>query len=152
MHELIENYLNPYKRPYDSNRGFSQSLFVKAIQNTFADKDNGIKETPGTDIIDPYSLEKKPSNVPSWNNPPLTPQEEAIYYGVHIHNESNPLGLHSHVIGGSLGGAHSHGPQNRVGAHTHNSKMRGTLDGIHVHGPAENKPCGKHCHIPDNFG
>ena len=39
--------------------------------------------------------------------------------GFHVHDESNPFGLHSHYPGGPLGGAHTHGAQNMLGHHTH---------------------------------
>ena len=117
---------------------------------------------PGSsDSGDPYASKIKPNN-PVWDHVPATPQEEAIYYGVHIHSQTNPLGLHTHIPGGKPGGAHLHTPgQNPFGVHHHRdvdpSQITNTtgftLDGDHTHEPGENKPCGAHIHkLPSNFG
>ena len=147
---------------WDRNRGLQHDSFANALKRASADGlempdelgEGGVRETPGTDIADPYGLSIKPKGVPVWDQPPMTPEQEATYYGVHIHSESNPLGLHSHVPGGTPGGAHSHGPQNRFGSHHHKTEkpLYGiSLDGSHVH-DGENYPAGGHCHCPENFG
>ena len=145
---------------WDKNRGFQHSFFSEALKKSINNKmpdelgEGGVRETPGTDIADPYGSKLKPKNVPVWDKPPMSDEEKAIYYGKHIHSESNPLGLHSHVPGGKIGGGHSHGPQNRFGAHHHKNikPIYGiSLDGSHVH-DGENHPCGGHVHCPENFG
>lgn len=140
---------------WDRNRGLQHGSFQEALVRARGDEKDpcgdGVRKVPGTDIADPYGLEMKPANVPVWDHAPSTPEEEAIYYGVHIHSESNPLGLHSHVIGGKPSGGHSHGPQNRYGAHSHTGDGYGLVDGSHVH-DGENCPAGEHCHEPSNFG
>jgi hypothetical protein len=144
---------------WDSRRGLQHDSFANALSRAGKEMpdelgEGGVRETPGTDIADPYGSQIKPKNVPTWDKPPATPEEEMIYYGKHIHSESNPLGLHAHVPGGTPRGGHSHGPQNRFGAHHHKDiqPMYGiSLDGNHVH-DGENYPCGGHCHCPENFG
>lgn len=110
----------------------------------------------GTDVQDPYGSEVKPQGVPVWKKVPETPAEKSLYYGDHIHDESNPLGLHTHVPGGAMGGGHTHGPDNPHGQHFHgeNIKQYGgkTLDGRHIHEVGKNMPCGGHEHMPENFG
>ena len=150
-----------WERKYlDKNRGLQHDSFVDALQKIRANHDTeelgegGVRRNPGTDIADPYGVSIKPKGVPVWDHAPVSPEEEAIYYGVHIHSESNPLGLHTHIIGGKLTGAHSHSPQNRFGAHHHRSEevIYGiNVDGAHVH-DGENAPCGHHNHDPKNFG
>jgi hypothetical protein len=106
-------------------------------------------ETPGSsDTGSGYDHAVKPKGVPAWSRMPASDAEKALYYGVHIHSESNPLGLHTHVPGGQMSGGHSHGPQNRLGVHTHTES--GSLDGKHVH--KHNHPDGGHSHMPENFG
>lgn len=141
---------------WDCNRGLQHSTFEEVLKRAGADRDEqpGVRKTPGTDIADPYGSQVKPKGVPVWDHVPMTPAEEAMYYGLHIHSESNPLGLHSHVVGGSVTGGHSHGPQNRFGSHHHKTEkpLYGmTLDGAHVHDGA-NHPDGLHNHCPENFG
>lgn len=150
---------------WDKNRGLQANSFAEAMQKaglakgeerviTDPVKHAGVPQTPGTDIADPYGSAIKPKNVPVWDHHPANEAEEAIYLGTHIHSESNPLGLHSHVIGGSLSGAHSHGPQNRFGGH-HHKKDAGSMsmiDGSHVHEAGRNHPDGEHEHCPENFG
>ena len=95
-----------------------------------------------------------------WDSVPVTEKDKAIYDGLHIHTQSNPTGLHTHLKGGKLGGAHTHGPQNPLGGHTHKDidvkdikYPRGySIDGHHYHGHNENKPGGCHTHHPENFG
>ncbi len=155
----IEGCLDPSKRNMDRNRGLQAKDFGDALSRAddhYSEEDmkGGVRSTPGTDIADPYGSQMKPQGVPVWDRPPVTPEEEAIYYGVHIHSESNPLGLHSHVKGGTSSGGHSHGPQNRFGSHHHKTEkpLYGiTLDGVHTHDGA-NYPDGSHGHCPENFG
>ena len=149
-----------WKREFlDRNRGLQVDTFSEAMQKAGVAKaeheECGIPKTPGTDIADPYGLSMKPKNVPVWDHCPVDEKEEAIYYGTHIHSESNPLGLHSHVIGGTPSGGHSHGPQNRYGGHHHQKgaiEMSVHLDGSHAHDVGRNHPCGEHEHCPENFG
>lgn len=153
-----------WERKYlDRNRGLQPSSFSDGLKNvraafpTIVDKmkHGGVPETPGTDIADPYGSSLKPKGIPVWNHHPATPKEEAIYMGTHIHSESNPLGLHSHVVGGKLSGGHSHGPQNRYGAHHHKKgtiEISVSIDGSHVHEHGRNHPDGEHEHCPENFG
>ena len=149
-----------WKREYlERNRGLQPSAFQEAMKNAgivkASEESCGIPKTPGTDIADPYASIIKPNGVPVWNHCPSNDKEEAIYYGKHIHAESNPLGLHSHVIGGTMTGGHSHGPQNRSGAHHHKSgviEMSVSIDGSHVHDVGRNHPDGGHEHCPENFG
>jgi len=155
---FIESCLDPRKRNMDRNRGLQADGFSAALKKAGADytdmDEEGVRRNPGTDIADPYGSQVKPKGVPVWDHPPLTPAEEAMYYGVHIHSESNPMGLHSHVPGGSPGGGHSHGPQNRFGSHHHKTEtpLHGiSLDGSHTHDGA-NHPDGTHSHCPENFG
>lgn len=142
------------------NRGlqadaFSDAMKKAGVAKANGDESKGIPKTPGTDIADPYGLSMKPKGVPVWDHCPVDDKEEAIYYGKHIHAESNPLGLHSHIIGGKLTGGHSHGPQNRTGAHHHKKdaiEMSISIDGSHVHDVGCNHPDGWHEHCPENFG
>lgn len=146
---------------WDRNRGLNADSFGDALDRAGASDDpvemDKLVVYPGyhkngTPPEDPYGHKIKPKGVPHWDHAPATPQEEAIYYGTHIHSESNPLGLHSHVPGGKPGGAHSHGPQNRFGCHHHKADIgQGTdIDGDHEHGGV-NYPDGKHEHAPENF-
>lgn len=144
----------------ERNRGLQPDVFSDAMKKAGLSKavvirndESGMPKTPGTDIIDPYASIVKPKGVPTWDHCPVDDKEEAIYYGKHIHSESNPLGLHSHVIGGKLSGGHSHGPQNRAGAHHHKKDAMSVLiDGAHVHDVGRNHPDGWHEHMPENFG
>jgi hypothetical protein len=146
----------------EENRGLNKDMFGDAMDRAGASEDpqemDKLYVQPGyhkngTPKDDPYGAGKKPAGVPVWDHAPATPAEEALYYGTHIHSESNPLGLHSHVPGGTQGGGHNHGPQNRFGAHHHKSAPGGMvqLDGEHEHGGV-NYPDGKHDHAPENFG
>lgn len=147
----------------DRNRGIQNESFSEAMRRAHADVgcvpsdelgEGGVRRNPGTDIADPYGSIVKPKNIPVWNHAPMTPEEEALYYGMHIHSESNPLGLHTHIKGGKARGGHSHGPQNRFGSHHHKKEklINGiSVDGSHVH-DGENHPAGGHCHCPENFG
>lgn len=154
--DYIEACLDPRKRNMDRNKGLQSDGFCEVLQKVKADElgEGGVRRTPGTDIADPYGSQIKPKGVPVWDHPPMNSEEEAIYYGMHIHSESNPLGLHSHITNGKASGAHTHSPQNRFGSHHHksNDPMYGiTLDGSHAHDGA-NCPDGKHNHCPENFG
>lgn len=95
----------------------------------------------------------------AWTKPPETEAEEVIYYGFHVHNETNPYGLHTHFIGGTLGGAHSHGPVNLTGKHTHkdvdmtteNINKPISISGDHKH-ECPISPDGKHVHEIQDYG
>lgn len=150
----------------DRNRGLQSDQFAEAIKKaglaqaanpviTQDIKHGGVPRNPGTDIADPYGTSMKPKNVNVWDHHPINQEEESIYAGVHIHSESNPLGLHTHMLKGTLGGGHSHGPQNRLGGHHHKKdavEMSVHLDGAHVHEANRNHPDGEHEHCPENFG
>lgn len=153
-----------WKREYlPRNRGLQADVFSDAMKKAAGAspvivdklKHGGVPETPGTDIADPYASILKPKNVPVWDHHPATPAEEALYMGTHIHAESNPLGLHTHIKSGKLAGGHSHGPQNRFGGHHHKQgaiEMSISIDGSHVHEAGRNHPDGGHEHCPENFG
>jgi hypothetical protein len=158
-----------HRRYLDRNRGIQADKLAEAIGKAIAvpvndspdrrvsvnpnHKDLWPRQPGGTDTGDPYGYHVKPAGTPTWDRPPVGPEEEALYYGVHIHTESNPLGLHTHVPGGKLLGAHSHSPQNRFGGHHHapNPPDMSGLDGHHTH-DGKHYPDGKHEHCPDNFG
>jgi hypothetical protein len=127
--------------------------FKKALSN--GHEKNRWPRLPGSsDTGDPYGHLLKPVTTTKWTSPPFSDKEKALYYGVHLHSESNPLGLHTHNPGGSLSGGHSHGPQNRLGVHHHKSEdvtYGANLDGKHTH-EGKNFPDGGHDHIPENFG
>lgn len=154
------------ERNLDRNRGMQHGTFADALQRagvSASEKDKVSVNPPDSDVWprtmdssdqgDPYGSQVKPKGVPVWTRPPATPDEEALYYGVHLHSESNPLGLHTHVPGGGATGGHSHGPQNRMGAHHHrgDSPDMAMLDGGHTH-EGKNFPDGGHDHCPENFG
>lgn len=157
------------------NKGISYDSLIEAldkVESTSKDpnfercttandyyKTQGSKNTPkdpGTsDPSDPFAHIIKPTSK-VWEKPILTAEDEAIYYGLHIHSSTNPFGLHSHFPGGTLTGAHTHGPVNKYGVHTHKETVDPygptMLDGKHVHKLGANAPCGKHVHeIPENF-
>lgn len=153
-----------WKREYlPRNRGLQADAFSDAMKKAGASnpkmvletEHGGVPRTPGTDIADPYASILKPKNIPVWDHAPMNDEEHAVYHGMHIHAESNPLGLHSHVMGGKISGGHSHGPQNRFGGHHHKSgaiEMSISIDGSHVHEAGVNHPDGEHQHCPENFG
>jgi len=98
-----------------------------------------------------------------WTRPVVSPEDEALYYGFHVHSKDNMYGLHAHFPGGPLGGGHLHGAQNRLGYHTHRYNAEQLtqfkfqrpgvmiqLDGPHVH--QQNAPDGMHTHNTGNFG
>lgn len=126
----------------------------RAIADSLDDKSKTWPEQPGSDGVDPYGHVVKPKGVKYWSTVPSTDAEKAVYYGLHIHSEDNPLGLHSHIPGGAPTGGHSHGPQNRFGVHHHKGEGASPtqLDGKHAHEPGENMPSGPHEHVyPENF-
>jgi hypothetical protein len=153
------------RRYLERNRGIQPDAFSEAMKRagTASEKEKVSVNPPGSDVWprtpsssdsdDPYSSQVKPKGVPVWNHPPATEAEEALYYGVHIHSESNPLGLHTHVPGGKLSGGHSHGPQNVFGGHHHRGNIpdMAMVDGNHTH-DGKNYPNGSHEHCPENFG
>ena len=98
-----------------------------------------------------------------WEKHPATEEEWSLYKGHHIHSKDNIFGLHAHYPGGPLGGGHTHGPQNRLGYHTHRynvdelQQMKFARPGhmIELDGPHEhhmNAPDGHHKHSEENFG
>jgi hypothetical protein len=156
-HNPLEQALDVTKRDMDRNRGLQHDSFAEALKKVSAKHGDKTKYWPRTydsaDTGDPYGYSKKPTGVPVWTKPPHTDEEKALYYGVHLHSDSNPLGLHTHVPGGKLTGGHSHGPQNRFGAHHHydGTPEMAQVDGNHTHDGA-NHPDGGHEHTPGNFG
>ena len=67
----------------------------------------------------------------------LTKSTEGEYPsgGSHTHDESNPLGIHSHFNGDADDGPHTHTPQNPGGEHAHGENAgMALIDGAHVHG------------------
>ena len=155
-----------YKRNLDRDRGIQPETFSELLTRAgHGEKEQVSVNPPDSDVWprrpgsddrgDPYGSQIKPKGVPVWTHKPVTPAEEALYYGDHIHSESNPLGLHTHVPGGSLSGGHSHSPQNIFGVHHHKDDSTYTgpvsLDGTHTH-EGKNYPDGSHDHEPDNFG
>lgn len=155
------------RKNLDRNRGLQSEAFAEALKRAGLARgsegehvsvnppasDLWPREGGSSDTGDPYGYQMKPKGVPVWKHPPVSPQEEALYYGVHLHSESNPLGLHTHVKGGKAGGGHSHGPQNRFGCHHHRGDQPEItmLDGKHTH-DGKNYPDGCHEHMPENFG
>lgn len=98
-----------------------------------------------------------------WDRPVTTPEDHALYYGYHIHTKDNVFGLHAHYPGSPLGGGHLHGPQNKLGYHTHRYNNEELLqfkfarpgimiqlDGPHNH--QHSAPDGMHNHQEENFG
>lgn len=129
-------------------------------EDTYGDEFGAIvpKGMPSeTDIFDENNIKIH------WTKCPETDSEKAIFYGFHIHSKDNPYGLHTHVPGGQLLGAHKHGPGTKLGHHTHAIDTRNMpdsflispnspvyLDGEHGHG--ELHPDGGHRHAPNTFG
>jgi hypothetical protein len=153
-------------RRLDRHRGLQKDHFSEALEraSVASDAERVSVNPPKMDLWprnpdssddgDPRSAQEKPVEVGVWDSPPATREEEAQYYGVHLHTESNPLGLHSHLkSGGEIGGGHSHGPQNRFGVHHHRSEIKDMvqLDGPHTHEGCS-FPDGGHAHMPSNFG
>lgn len=74
----------------------------------------------------------------------VLPEEEKVMkeskpsHGYHVHDESNPLGLHRHYDGAPMDGAHTHTPQNPMGEHAHGDLSGMPLtDGAHYHKDGE---------------
>ena len=145
LEEVFGNAAKAVRSPGFKNR-------VRADHGDY--EEEGIESNPSerNDIV--------PSPGKQWTYPPVSEEDKAIYNGLHIHTQTNPLGLHTHLKGGKLGGGHTHSPQNRLGGHTHKDidvkdikYPRGySIDGHHVHDFNENKPGGCHGHHPENFG
>ena len=124
--------------------------------------DQVLKNTDSSDPGDMHGDGIKP-DTKYWTKIPITEEEKAIYYGLHFHSLDNKFGLHTHIPGGELSGGHTHGPQNRMGAHHHRDvnldpdpKIQDPpmipIDGYHVHHTGQNMPSGPHNHVPGNFG
>jgi hypothetical protein len=140
-----------------SDENFDNFVGVEKFKQAKANSDEGYwPRLPGSADVDPRGHILKPTNTKHWDRVPATPAEQAVYHGLHIHTTDNPLGLHSHVIGGTMGGGHSHGPQNRFGVHHHRDEdgsiAAPQLDGRHTHEAGDNMPSGSHEHRPENFG
>jgi hypothetical protein len=62
---------------------------------------------------------------------------ESVEYpsgGSHIHDDTNPLGIHKHFDSDDTDGAHTHTPQNPGGEHAHGeNKGMALIDGPHYH-------------------
>lgn len=78
------------------------------------------------------------------------PEDEALFKfespgpGLHTHDESNPFGIHRHVLGEAVDGGHTHTPQNPGGEHSHGEFAgMALIDGGHTH---ENASLGWHNH------
>jgi len=141
--------------------------FTNKARGHYGDFDHDYKHTAvwprtsdSSEPGDERSHIKKPEGK-YWDAPPVNETEKAIYWGLHVHSESNPLGLHTHMKGGKLAGAHGHGPANRLGGHTHKDielKEKGdfprgfSVDGHHMHDYMLNAPAGAHQHSAENFG
>ncbi len=70
--------------------------------------------------------------------------------GLHIHDESNPLGLHRHKDGEPVDGGHTHTPENPEGVHAHGDLAGQPLvDGAHYH---EDGGVGWHNHKEEDLG
>lgn len=151
--EALKRAVEDIKDP-EFNKYSTGNDYLKSKANGDSEKhDKWPRTSDSADPGDPYGFRIKPKNVPYWTKPPISDAEKAIYCGLHIHSESNPLGLHSHIPGGELSGGHTHGPQNRFGAHHHKKeKIREmvSVDGVHAHAGA-NHPDGAHDHCPENF-
>jgi len=142
----------------DRKHGFNEEALDASLKQAHGSHDEGhwSRTLDSSDPGDPFGYSLKPQDVKVWEKTPITEEEKAIYAGLHIHTESNPLGLHSHLPGGKLGGAHTHGPSNRFGSHTHADITDDyeiySVDGKHTHEYGVNKPCGEHQHHPNSFG
>jgi hypothetical protein len=86
------------------------------------------------------------------------PQDEALMNkelegpGLHIHDESNPLGMHGHKQGDPSDGGHTHTPENPGGVHAHGELAGQAMtrhNGWHMH---EDGGLGGHHHKEDNLG
>lgn len=163
----------PFKRNLEKDHGLNLGSFVDALDRAGVAKAGGSAGPKvGSDDVkklgiipsnkQPMTDERQPVDPEArqWTRPPVTEDEKALYLGVHLHTESNPLGLHTHVPGGTVLGGHTHGPQNRLGVHQHKAELpkepfgkpgiMAQLDGPHDH--QNNHPDGGHDHLPENFG
>jgi hypothetical protein len=68
------------------------------------------------------------------------PEEKALLKrdypgsGYHKHDDSNPFGMHRHLVSEKIDGAHTHTPQNPQGEHTHGEfEGRALINGAHSH-------------------
>ncbi len=80
----------------------------------------------------------------------MLPEEKAVWDkeypsgGIHRHDDDNPFGMHRHLIGDSIDGAHTHTPQNPEGEHVHGPlEGKALITGAHTH---ENMGSGYHWH------
>ena len=54
--------------------------------------------------------------------------------GSHVHDETNPFGVHNHKDGEPMDGGHTHTPQNPGGEHAHGeNKGMALITGAHYH-------------------
>lgn len=159
----FDSALSKAKGELDSPTPVRSRTVASGYEEPREEDDSVPRTSDSADPGDPNSHEKKLEGN-YWARPPISKEEKAIYYGLHLHSPDNKFGLHSHVPGGSLTGGHTHGPQNRMGAHHHNQVEQLTdeqkqtqdpkaymIDGHHVHNDP-NMPTGSHQHDPRNFG
>ena len=73
-------------------------------------------------------------------NGELLPEEKKLLKtkfpsgGLHVHDEDNPFGMHRHLLGEPIDGAHQHTTQNLQGEHVHGEfEGRALADGAHDH-------------------
>jgi hypothetical protein len=152
LHDVFKGAAKQMKQPGFFNRGRGYEIERES------EKDLWPRTSDSADPGDPRGHAIKPEGK-EWTYTPVTEEDKAIYDGLHIHTQSNPLGLHTHLRGGKPGGAHSHSPQNRLGGHTHkeidnvdkSNPQAFSIDGHHYHSQGENKPGGQHTHHPSNF-
>ena len=161
----------PFQRKLDKDHGLNLGSFVDALDRAGIAKAGAGPKVGSDDVSklggipsnkNPMDDQRQPVDPEArqWSRAPVTEDEKALYWGVHMHTESNPLGLHTHIPGGKAAGGHGHGPQNRLGVHQHKMDMPKEpfgkpgvmlqLDGNHDH--QYNHPDGGHDHLPENFG
>lgn len=76
-------------------------------------------------------------------------EENSTSPGLHTHDESNSLGIHSHAEGEAVDGGHIHTPQNPGGEHVHGEfQGQALIDGWHTH---ENGGLGGHNHKKEDL-
>lgn len=150
LFDILDKAADQGKKPSFIKKVLGSDLLEKLQQSELH------RNLGGSAPRDPRSSIVKPTGLKYWTKFPASEEEQAIYYGVHIHTQDNPLGLHSHMPGGPLSGGHNHGPDNQYGEHYHGEELQHghgrSLDGAHVHDPDANMPCGPHEHCPPNFG
>lgn len=169
---LWENIRKKKKRMGDDYRAAqpgekdrpSKESWKRAQSDKFSDVD-GL----GNSRTIPFNTDQDVNNKTAleldkvWKKPVVSDEDEALYYGYHIHSKDNIYGLHTHVPGGELTGGHMHTAQNPYGYHTHKydvSELKALkfakpdtmiqLDGPHSH--ECNAPDGMHKHSEENFG